>query len=384
MAFEIELPTVLLLNTTGLIIGALVFLHVRHQSEKPMGLGLLALSFACLAGGSTIASLTDHLPANLGLWPHLSLLLGTLGYTLLWTGFNALTGTMDWRQSRWTLLLPAVIALLGLATGFPLDNQVRATVFHSYAIAALLSAAHAIQRQSRAEPLPTRPLLACSLVLSAAIYLLNLVNLHQDTDTVRKVANAFFFGIICHFAISLLTIALVNDRAQRHLRLIADTDPLTGVGNRRGFLAQLPPLPPPNAAVVLIDLDHFKRINDEFGHAGGDTVLVASAQLVQAEAPTDAVFARFGGEEFVLYLPDVQSKEAVETAERLRLRITELECTHEGQRIAVTASMGVAITPETGCTWQALLQKADQAMYAAKAAGRNGVKLHGNAQTAKA
>lgn len=379
MALGIELPTVLLLNTTSLLVGAVVFLHVRKQShpQKRWSLGLLATAFTLLAVGATIAGETDHLPFAMALWPHLSLLLGTVGYTLMWSGFHILAGAGNWQQDRWMLLLPVAIALLGGFTGFPLNNLPRASVYHGYAILALLCSAYSMLRQNRIDPLPSRPMLACSLVVSAAIYLLNIVNMYLETSVLLNVADAFFFEIVCGFAICLLTISLVNDRTQARLQKMAQTDPLTGAGNRRSFLSRLPTQPQPGAAMLLIDLDHFKRINDQFGHATGDAVLVACAQCIHGLMPQAAVFARYGGEEFVLYLPRVTADEAMDIAEGLRRGLAALVCEDQGQAVPVSASFGVAMAGTQDAQWPTVLHRADQALYAAKAAGRNCVRLHG-------
>ena len=379
MAFEIELRTVLLLNTTSLFIGGLVFMHVRKQSHesKRVSLGLLAASFLLLAAGATIAGMTDHLPVAMAVWPHLSLLFGTLGYTLMWGGFNTLAGTGNWQRERWMLLLPVAIALLGGLTGFPQNNLLRASTYHGYAIVALLSSAYSMLRQNRIDPLPNRPLLAGSLVASALVYMLNIVNMHQETEILLNVADAFFVEIVCGFAMCLLTISLVNDRTQVRLKKMAQTDPLTGAGNRRSFLGRLPAHPESGAAMLLIDLDHFKRINDQFGHATGDAVLVACAHRIQGMLPPEAVFARYGGEEFVLYLPRTNTAKAQAIAEGLRLGLAALACENQGQPVPVSASFGIAITNVQDTHWHAVLHRADQALYAAKAAGRNCVRLHG-------
>jgi diguanylate cyclase (GGDEF)-like protein len=149
------------------------------------------------------------------------------------------------------------------------------------------------------------------------------------------------------------------------------------VGNRRWFLAQLPKQPAAGAALVLMDLDHFKQINDRYGHATGDEVLVSCAQYIQSMLREHDAFARYGGEEFVLYLPEVSVDAALQVCDRLRRGIATLVCESQGQRVPISASMGVALASSQDPHWQAVLHQADQALYAAKAAGRNRVHLHG-------
>ena len=135
-------------------------------------------------------------------------------------------------------------------------------------------------------------------------------------------------------------------------------------------------VPADGGALLLIDLDHFKQTNDRFGHAAGDEVLVAFAHYVQSTLRPHDAFARIGGEEFVLYLPAVAAAEAMQVAERLRSGIADLVCVSVERRIPLTASIGVAVANPTDRDWKTTLHRADQALYDAKAAGRNRVELH--------
>ncbi len=121
---------------------------------------------------------------------------------------------------------------------------------------------------------------------------------------------AFFLLIISHFAIALFALVLVKERAEAALRRTADTDMLTGAGERRWFLSQLPRAGWKGGALAVMDLDFFKRINERLGHQAGDHVLIAFAELVRKNLRATDCFARLGGEEFGLYLPktnEVQS-----------------------------------------------------------------------------
>ncbi|WP_176763961.1 GGDEF domain-containing protein [Aquimonas voraii] len=165
------------------------------------------------------------------------------------------------------------------------------------------------------------------------------------------------------------TADLVN--ANRTLRDLADTDALTGVSNRRHFDRLLREgveralLTGRRLSVLLIDVDHFKQVNDREGHLAGDEVLRQLGQLLQRAVRSDTVVARYGGEEFAVITPSGLA-EAVGLAERLR-RAVEAD-----SRIRV--SLGVAsFEPKLDGDEPALLARADRALYAAKAAGRNRV-----------
>lgn len=171
----------------------------------------------------------------------------------------------------------------------------------------------------------------------------------------------------------------IINRLRHELAELAVRDELTGLYNRRHLLAELEaeldrarsdgaPL-----TLVLLDIDHFKSVNDRFGHAVGDDLLTAMARaLAQGVRPGDTV-ARVGGEEFVVLLPGVGTRQAVPYAELLRRRCsTVLVDTRDGP-LSATVSLGVATFPECGRTSTALLQGADDALYQAKGSGRDRV-----------
>ncbi|HUO95275.1 MAG TPA: diguanylate cyclase [Steroidobacteraceae bacterium] len=161
------------------------------------------------------------------------------------------------------------------------------------------------------------------------------------------------------------------------------TDALTGVNNRRHFSDALPgevtrarrfnrPL-----SLVICDIDHFKRTNDTYGHAAGDAVLQAFAALLGSKIRVDVDWvARFGGEEFVVVLPETDHAGALRVAERLRSATAALEVRHEGNAIRLTSSFGVASVEGTwpdGPVAEMLLSQADLCLYASKQQGRDRV-----------
>ncbi|MGE7988469.1 diguanylate cyclase domain-containing protein [Lysinibacillus fusiformis] len=153
-------------------------------------------------------------------------------------------------------------------------------------------------------------------------------------------------------------------------------DPLTGVTNRRtmdAMLAEWLANKVPHA-IILLDLDHFKSVNDTYGHAVGDKVLQFIAKHMLSVAREGDVCCRYGGEEFVMLLPNTTAKEAEQVAEQLRKKLAETEspCGRP-----VTLSAGIALYPEMAATTEKLIEAADGALYIAKQAGRNQVKIAG-------
>ncbi len=125
----------------------------------------------------------------------------------------------------------------------------------------------------------------------------------------------------------------------------------------------------------MIDIDHFKRINDTYGHPFGDSCISAVAQVLkQATRRSADLAARYGGEEFVVLLRDSNPQDALELAEQIRLAVAGIELEHGEERVKLTVSVGVACnSPEQGLDVQTLLSAADRALYAAKQGGRNQV-----------
>jgi diguanylate cyclase (GGDEF)-like protein len=163
---------------------------------------------------------------------------------------------------------------------------------------------------------------------------------------------------------------------QEQLRRLATIDELTGVLNRRGLEQALDDLEEraQGMTLVLVDIDHFKRINDRFGHDRGDEVLKRVAAVVAGNLRASDVFGRWGGEEFLIACQGTRIRDAARLAEKLRERLQLSEIEGPGGRIAVTASFGVALAPPGGPTAGAL-KRADEALYRAKEAGRNRVEM---------
>lgn len=159
------------------------------------------------------------------------------------------------------------------------------------------------------------------------------------------------------------------------LNLETITDPLTGLMNRRGLQVTLEEWEKAAIpfAVVIGDIDHFKNINDKFGHAMGDDVLQFLAQHLRDLSRPDDIICRFGGEEFVLLLPKISTDQAYKVAERMRIYIENT--IHPGIGAPITLSFGVASWPAGRLSIAQVLKNADEALYVAKEAGRNQVHI---------
>lgn len=177
-----------------------------------------------------------------------------------------------------------------------------------------------------------------------------------------------------------LAMALSNLELQERLRIQSIREPLTGLFNRRYLEESLArelarcarrglPL-----ALMMLDLDHFKRFNDTHGHPGGDALLAGFGRLLQQLSRQEDIACRYGGEEFTLILPESTPQAAAERAEQIRAAVEAMRVPHLGKDLPpVTVSIGLACFPHDGQEPEALLRSADQALYRAKAQGRNRV-----------
>jgi len=169
---------------------------------------------------------------------------------------------------------------------------------------------------------------------------------------------------------------------QSKLRSQAIRDPLTNLFNRR-YLEETLDRELARAAregysvcVVMMDLDHFKKVNDTYGHEAGDHVLKALANTLAEQSRRGDFACRFGGEEFVVVMPNIGIDTAFQRAEKLRRSLNSLYVPYGGHNLTVTISMGIASYPMNGETREEVLRAADSAMYAAKKAGRDHILMY--------
>jgi diguanylate cyclase (GGDEF)-like protein len=185
---------------------------------------------------------------------------------------------------------------------------------------------------------------------------------------------------LLEFLTQQAAIALERVRLYEQLERLSLTDALTGIANRRHLEKHLElelararrygyPL-----AVVMLDIDHFKRFNDTYGHLAGDKVLQGLAKLIASEARTSDLVGRYGGEEFLIICAHTDLNGALTLAERIRKSVEEkLIISHNGKELRVTVSAGVAIFPDDATDEVSLIEAADKALYKAKQTGRNKV-----------
>jgi len=291
-----------------------------------------------------------------------SILLGALAASLgfpLWISFSALIGTLSnnaankgWRGIIETMLAFPGGALLWMAGGHP--------------------------EFSPATEWPTT--LVCISGLS--LYLMLMGNIgyarNRQLRETRKKLQLREQELLSANQVLLSNIHEI-DGLHQQLHEQANRDPLTNLHNRRyldkalaGELARCELKAQP-LSVMMIDIDHFKLINDTYGHQAGDEVLIRLGTILGLQARSDDVACRYGGEEFILLLPGMPQATAEERAEQLRANFATLQVPFADVRLQTTISIGIAVYPAHGTSADQLIRQADHALYKAKDDGRNRV-----------
>ncbi|TBY11986.1 GGDEF domain-containing protein [Rhizobium laguerreae] len=343
--------TVLLTATVGLVLvvsGIFVYSAYVSMPEKWLGIGNFVLFHA--------------------------------GFATIWgAGKQFLTGRVSLIAIGIRALAAMIFSVVPMLSGY--DGL--AFIADNLAIALLLFATARQYWLARAEaPAPLLgitalyTLTAISFVLCAAVLIsdgklvLGKAPSNWAEDLSLAVCIAGMTGI------GALSLALHQWRLAARHRLDAITDPLTGLLNRRALFDQYGTRPMgTTTAVIVFDIDHFKSVNDRFGHAAGDRVLTVFAGELSAHCRAGDTAARLGGEEFVLVLKEIMPGRAELTAERIRRAFEAREIHIDDEVLTCTVSVGVAPGRSKSLDFDAMLSAADKALYVAKRAGRNRVEL---------
>jgi diguanylate cyclase (GGDEF)-like protein len=190
-----------------------------------------------------------------------------------------------------------------------------------------------------------------------------------------------FEALLFTISIAFILLAMAKERTELRHRTAAMVDPLTGIANRRSFLqeaaliAKRHTADPRPTAVLVIDLDHFKSINDRFGHALGDRVLELFSETARQSIRSSDLIGRLGGEEFAAVLYDTNRDKAVAVAERIRESFAQVSLEVDSRPVCATVSIGLVHCQDAVLDVPQLLAQADQALYYAKERGRNRVEI---------
>lgn len=344
--------------TCGIVLGSCWLLHREKRHHLFFG-----SSFLVCAGMSVWFVDFGHYG---NVWSPLGWSLAGL---LFWAGLRLFDGRMAMTRFMAVLaVMPtaAHIALQGFGFG---AEGINAGSTVAYAAHEACVAAYVLSTADRRSPV--RMVVGVALAaISVAVCLPLLPITLWSADT--PIHLIFVVDQVTSILLTTSILALEAERAHAALAVQALHDPLTGVLNRAGLVRDTETLIG-SAGVVVVDLDHFKRINDRHGHAAGDHVLQVFAKAVEAILPVGGRLARFGGEEFVAVLPRHDRTASLLFAERLRMVVSRMPIDWKGEAIRISVSVGVAIS-DSGREVREAVERADEALYAAKANGRDQVR----------
>lgn len=306
-------------------------------------------------------------------------------FAVTWTGARVFDGRPP--QPMY-LVGGAVLWLLASRTPFFADTMDGKILLASGIIAAYTWATAYEFWRGRAEPLVSRWPAIFMLFAHGALFLLRtpLSQVLPWSPTTQVFDSVWltvlsFEALLFTIAIAFILLAMAKERTELRHKMAALIDPLTGIANRRAFLEEVDDLAksqaddPRPAAVLLADLDHFKSINDTFGHAVGDYVLQVFAESAAAKLGPCDLIGRLGGEEFAILLYDSGREKGLAIAERIRLSFESAAAEIDGHHLGATVSMGMVIAEDGNLDISTLLGQADEALYSAKERGRNRIEV---------
>ncbi|KMO32326.1 dethiobiotin synthetase [Methylobacterium variabile] len=373
---NLDAPTLVTVTVFVTVIMGALFLLSWSQDRQTRALGFLGAAQIIGALAAALFGLRGIIPDWISIGLANAVMLAAFG--LIWAGARSFQGMR---------VSPARVgagALLWLAACLvpPFYASLGARVILSSTVAGLYCALAARTLwHHRGEVLPSRGPAAILLASEALLCWARVpATLALPSPPVGSPTQTFWVAVLCFVAllytvaVSVLFMALAKERLEAEQRRAAETDPLTGVANRRALVARARrDLAAGPACLLLFDLDHFKRVNDTFGHAVGDAVLVGFCAAARQVLPEEAVLGRLGGEEFACVLPGAGAAQAQAVAETVRLAVGAMR-PDLLPSLAVTVSVGVA---RGRGDFEALLGLADRALYQAKAQGRDRVVLAG-------
>ncbi|MCI5157501.1 MAG: GGDEF domain-containing protein [Candidatus Electrothrix sp. AUS1_2] len=218
---------------------------------------------------------------------------------------------------------------------------------------------------------------ACHLFLGAAelgFFMKDFEKIFHPDHLTRPIIQLFILWLLAYF---VTLISKETERTKDKIRQLSRTDQLTGLWNMKMLLIfmqreyQRILAKTGKFSVLMIDADSLKAVNDVYGHHAGTMLIVSISETMRSELREEDMLARFGGDEFVAFLPDTTCQKAWEIAEKMRSRIAQTPLNYEGNSLAITVSCGIACYPEHGQDLTRIMKMADRALYASKGYGKN-------------
>jgi diguanylate cyclase (GGDEF)-like protein len=381
----LDLPTISVVTFSATTIVGLVLCFVWWQERSSPLIGWWGIAQLVMASGIGFAA-----SASIANNPSLV----AFGQTLM-----ILSAAIMWmavREFEGRSLNPLLVAVwpcgFVIASAIGIAQSVNDRLILSSTLLAVLFLMTAFEfARTRSERLASRWPASLLLALIGTSYLAWMpLALTMPIQHVSHVYGSRWFPVVIviaflgRVALAFVVLAIVKERQEMRQRLFALTDPLTGLPNRRALFEAAEFVAAPDSgrkdapiSVMLFDLDHFKKINDTYGHRFGDRVLQLFSQALVDELDAECTVGRLGGEEFAAIMPGMGLGAAAAKAESVRAAFASTASFIDGRPVGCTVSIGVAAHDSISCDIGALFHRADGALYAAKQAGRNRVHVIG-------
>jgi len=381
MDLSLHLPTVMIVHALITLISTVVTIYMWLRNRDSQILPLLVAAGIAACAAMLLHSARNTLPLFLS--SGVGLGLGVLAVGIYWQAVVAFEGgKVSLAKASVGIVLWTA---LWLTPAFHHQIAVRTIILGMLVAGYCFLTAREIMLRSKQEPLPSRSVAALANVIRGVIWLAPTpLSIFGEPAYAADGTTAPWFAYIVLANSMMIVLSLVallmlaKERDEHRYRLASERDPLTNLANRRTFVTHANKVlqqEETGASLLLLDIDHFKVVNDTHGHAAGDQVLLAFSRAIEQRMPRGWVFARIGGEEFACLMPRMSAQKAVAVAENLRIAIADMTITAPAA-LRVTVSIGVSEAGARGCELDTLLASADAALYRAKADGRNCVRLY--------
>ncbi|WP_454700612.1 diguanylate cyclase [Agrobacterium burrii] len=363
--------------TLAVLLGTLWLHRPARQHNLYFAAGFLSTGI-----GAILVALRGDIPNYLSI---------EVGNTLALSAFSFwLAGLLSFEQRKlagW-IAIPALLWVGGMLIPPVRESMAsRILLYHACAaVAYFMLAGVVLANRSRASL--SRKVLAAIFILQAFFgAIIALVVIPGDITSPSAVALTSplaFSGILGFTIIIMISAKIIMEDSENRLHRLAMTDHLTGVLNRRGLLEEFERIKKRSqassryVALVLFDIDHFKKINDKYGHQSGDAVLVHFCDMARRVIGDRGLFVRMGGEEFALVAEVESPSSTVTLAEAIRSNLRLSKISSRGEGIEVTTSVGISEAMIKDADLSVMMTEADRALYAAKKAGRNRTVIHVN------
>ena len=374
----LELKTIFLytavINLSIVVISMVAWFRAPRQ--KDVGYWLLSASSIVLGG--LAASAPDALPFHILNYLSAAAFIAMTAFMRL--GFKAFLGQPT-RISDAFLITGVMMMVMSVSEAMDDPHIARAVISYACSGVNLAMTACVLWRARSIQPLPSLKSAAVVFALNAVVnFALTPLPVLSPVQFVDGQPTSTWFAYSCVLLTLLsaagfqMAVILKLEMSNMVQRRLAERDALTGVLNRRMFLLKAEKIAQSGEGVVaIVDLDHFKRINDNYGHKAGDDALVEFVRRTEALLPTGAILGRLGGEEFGLCFPREYANIAAKVLEQMRRAVAGAPVTSGEHRIALTFSCGYRVIDGPDRSLDALIAEADAGLYAAKRGGRNRV-----------